>query len=240
MSLTVTPATLTEVTWARDMISAHHYLRKPPDRRSRPLYYAVRVEGIPAGCLAFGRPESTRCFAGGLTYGATDDVSTSRAAYDRWEVLALSRVWFSPDFQPGGRYHDEHGPRCLPGFRDRAGVWRSALASTVIRLAMARVGFDYLTAHPPCFVEQPYQIRAVLSYCDTRRHRGVIYRCAGFQLARCNSDGIETWWTPDVAGLSPAQDTMIRNLALNHPRSIRIRNRERTLFDSLEEANGQG
>jgi hypothetical protein len=68
-----------------------------------------------------------------------------------------------------------------------------------------------------------FELRAVLSYCDTRIHRGTIYRAAGFQLARTNKAGIETWWTPAVAPLAEAQDRDIRARAEITPRSQRIR-----------------
>ena len=116
-------------------------------------------------------------------------------------------------------YDQEH----LPGFTDRRGVWRSTLASTLVRAALGTIGLDYLMAHPPCFVDQPYAIKAVLSYCDTKLHRGVIYRSAGMELARTNERGIETWWTPNVAPLTPFEDRQVRQLAKVHPRSVRIR-----------------
>lgn len=216
--------------WARKMVAAKHYLRSAPDHRSRPLAYVVRLGAEPIGCLWFGRTEATRCFQGGLTYGDLGDVQQGRATWDRWEVLNLSRFWLSPAVQPGGELHSaEH----LPGFRDRKGVWRSTLASSVIQQALARVGFDYLKEFPPVFVEMPFVVRVVSSYCDTRRHRGVIYRATGFRLARTNSDGIETWWTSAVAGLTSEQDRAVRELAAWHPRSVRIRNRSRSLFDMI-------
>jgi len=219
------PATLG---WASDAVSEHHYLHKPPDRRSRPLCYVVRLatHGY-IGCLWFGRPESTRCFHGTLTYGSRQDAAAGRAAYDRWEVLNLSRVWLCSSVQPGG---DLYRPDFLPGFVDRQGHFRSTLASTVIRLALARVGFDYLRLHPPVFVDEPYAIRAVLSYCDTRLHRGTIYRAAGWLLGRRNAAGLETWWTGATAPLLKCQDREIRRLAAVCPRSVRIRDAQRQLF----------
>lgn len=214
--------------WAREAMR-HHYLGRPPDPRCRPLAYAVMIAGRKVGAVWFGRPESTRCYQGLLTYGSRDDVAAGRAAYDRWEVLNLARLWLHRDVQEGGRLHS---PRWLPGFVDRRGVWRSTLASAVIRQALARVGYDYLIAHPPVWVGQPYAIRAVLSYCDTRLHRGVVYRAAGFRLAR-EAGAIQTWWTPEVAPLTEAQDAEVRALAERHPRSVRMRNRGRSLFDGL-------
>lgn len=225
----LSPATAEQRSWAAAAVKAGHYLRSAPDPRSRPFCYVVTVAGQTVGCLWFGRPESTRCYAGELRYGSTDDVVTGRAGYDRWEVLNLSRVWLDPAVQSGGRLCT---PELLPGFRDRKGRWRPSLASELIRAAFARVGFDYLAAHPPCFTAEPYAIRAVLSYCDTRLHRGTIYRAAGMRLARVNGDGIETWWTPDVGGLTAEQDRAVRDLSDRHPRSRRIRERRRSLFDS--------
>jgi hypothetical protein len=78
--------------------------------------------------------------------GSQADVAAGRAQFDRWEVLNLARVWLAPTVQVGGQWHR---PSILPGFTDRRGLWRSTLASTVITEALGRVGYDYLTAHPP-------------------------------------------------------------------------------------------
>lgn len=229
MNITVERAESYHERWAKEMLKAGHYLHTVPDPRTRPLCLIVQatpvgklpiLSGRCVGCLWFGRPEATKCFQGGLTYGSLDDVAGGRAAFDRWEVLNLSRVWFDPIVQPGGAWH---GPRFLPGFIDRKGQWRSALASTAIVAALGMIGYEYLLKHPPCFVEQPYAIRAVLSYCDTRLHKGTIYRAAGFQLARRNRAGIETYWTPAVSPLKAGEDRDVRNLAARHPRSVRIR-----------------
>jgi hypothetical protein len=219
--------------WAQGLVTREHYLHAPVDPRCRPLVYLVHyhyASGAHAaagprcvGLLFFGRPEATRCYDGGLTYGSLGDVQTGRAQYDRWEVLNLARVWFSPIVQPGGLIHRLGPDSGLPGYADRRGVWRSTLASSTIRQALDRIGYDYLAARPPVDCQYPYQIRAVLSYCDTRIHRGTIYRAAGFQLARTNKAGIETWWTPAVAPLAEAQDRDIRARAEITPRSQRIR-----------------
>lgn len=208
--------------WAQRQVTAHHYLHKPVDVRSRPFIYTVTIasRSLPVGCLIFGRPEATRCYQGALTYGSIEDVQGGRACYDRWSVLNLARVWLDPAVQPGGNLH---GPDHLPGYTDRRGVWRSTLASTIIRQALAVVGFDYLRAHPPVDCTYPYQISAVLSYCDLNHHKGTIYRAAGFTLARRNERRIETWYTVDVAPLSAAEDAAIRRLTEQSPRSQRIR-----------------
>lgn len=214
--------------WASGMIAAHHYLHKQPDQRSCPFAYVVRVGDWCAGCVFFGRPQAATCYQGVLTYGSTSDVVAGRAAFDRWEVLSLSRLYLVPAVQSGGMLCK---PGIVPGYLDRKGRFRSCLASAVLRSALAQIGYDYLIAHPPCFLGEPYEIRAVLSYCDTRLHRGTVYRAAGFCLARTNKVGIETWWSGAVSRLTGPQNQAIRELASWHPRSVRIRNHHRTLFD---------
>jgi hypothetical protein len=220
-------ASRTEVAWAQRQVAEHHYLHAPVDPRSRPMVYVVRLVAPkvdrPVGCLIFGRPEAQRCFDGKLTYGSLADIQAGRAQFDRWEVLNLARVWFDPCVQqPGYLYHN---PAYLPGFYDRHYIFRPTLASTVIRQALARVGYDYLTRHSPVDCAYPYQIKAVLSYCDRSRHKGTIYRAADFQLARTNERQIETWYTATVAPLSAEQDADIRRLTETSRRSQRIRGR---------------
>lgn len=229
--IALTTADSAGLAWAQQQVTAHHYLHAPVDPRCSPLAYMVKYHytyGAHAaagpraiGCLIFGRPEATRCYDGALTYGSLADVQARRAEYDRWEVLNLARVWFNSVVQPGGLLHGpEHG---IPGYTDRRGVWRSTLVSWTIGQALARIGLDYLTARPPVDCQYPYQVRAVLSYCDTRLHKGTIYRAAGFTLARTNERGIQTWYTPAVAPLTAEQDAQVRQLAERSPRSQRIR-----------------
>jgi hypothetical protein len=234
--LSITPAGQPDLRWAQAMVAQHHYLKKPVDARSRPLAYVVHLEGwfvyrsLPVGCLIFGRPQASCCYEGQLKYGSAADVERGRARLDRWSVLNLARVWLHPIVQAGG---EACRPGFVPGFTDRRGTWRTAAASWAVRQALARVGHDYLLAYPPVWVEEPYQIRAVLSYCDPDRHKGTLYRAAGFRLARTNEDGVQTWWTEEVAGLTAAQDAAVRRLAAADPRGAAIRGRRRdepTLF----------
>lgn len=218
--------------WAQDRVRQFHYLRKPADQRSRPFAYLVVGDGwadgppwhsAPLGCLIFGRPEATRCYDGNLTYGSQQDVDAGRASFDRWEVLNLARVYISPLIQRGGPFCT---PELVPGYTDRHGVWRPTVASWAINEAQATVGYDYLKAHPPVWVEQPYRIQALLSYCNLELHKGTIYKAAGWSIARRNERGIETWHTTDLCPLSPDEDDEIRKLAEQSERSRRLRARE--------------
>jgi hypothetical protein len=134
-------------------------------------------------------------------------------------VLNLARVYVNPDWQPGGYFYH---PQYIPGFNDRKGVFRSTLASNAINAMAARVGFDYLMQRPPCFLDEPYQIEWLMSYCDTRIHRGTIYKAAGFELYRTNDDGIQTWRLP-LPALSPDQDRQVREAARVSKRSQEYR-----------------
>ena len=214
--VTLELANKAELGWAQRMVTAGHYLRTPVDTRCSVEVYLVLVEGMAVGCLIFGRPEATRCYP---WYGSVEDVTTSRAEVTRWQVLNLARVWLSPAVQAGGAWYE---PDLLPGFVDRNGTWRSTLASTAIRMAVQRIGFDYLMRRPPCFLDEPYEIRWLLSYCDTRLHRGVIYAAAGFQRYRINGRGIETWRAP-LPALTAAQDEQVRDASRRSPRSQRYR-----------------
>lgn len=209
---------------AQATVAAHHYLRRPVDSRCSPMAYEVILDvprdRLRIGVLIVGRPEATRCYDGALTYGALKDVHAGRCQYDRWEILNLARVWLHPAAQAGGTWYD---PAYLPGYTDRRRVWRSTLASHVIGLLRARVGYDYLCQHPPCFPDEPYQIAVLLSYCDTTIHRGTIYRAAGWTLARTNARGLETWYTPDVAPLTNYQNDQVLKRAGQAYRSRRYR-----------------
>lgn len=195
---------------AQQTVTAHHYLHAPVDSRCSPLAYDVILdadsESLRIGVLIFGRPEATRCYDGKLTYGSLADTQAGRAEYDRWEVLNLARVWLHPRAQKGGDLCDHVD---MPGYYDRHGQWRSTLASTAIQEGLGRVNYDYLRTHLPCFPDEPYQIRTVLSYCDTRLHKGTIYRASGFELARVNADGIETWYSTAVAPLTSYENDQI-------------------------------
>ncbi len=207
--LTISPSLRSDgLGWAQRIVTDHHYLHSPVDQRCRPLAYLVELNGERVGCLIFGRPQATRCYVGKLTYGSFDDVKSGRAQNDRWEILNLARVWLDPRIQKGGSDYIHHA------------------ASTVIRQALSVVGYDYLLAYPPVDCAYPYQIRVIMSYCDTRKHNGWIYLASRFKLAWTNSDGIQTYMKRTRA-LTVEQDAKIRTKSERDKRSLRIRS-ERT------------
>ena len=140
-------------------------------------------------------------------------------------MLNLARVLIYPEWQRGGQFCN---PKDVPGFYDRKGEWHSKLASELLLAAVNGIGFAYLTHRPPCFLEEPYEIRWLLSYCDTSLHKGTIYRAAGWELYSTNARGIQTWRVR-VPGLNSWEDKDIRAIAATHPRSVRYRNQRAQL-----------
>jgi hypothetical protein len=67
-------------------------------------------------------------------------------------------------------------------------------------------------------MDEPYQIKWLLSYCDTSKHRGTIYQAARFELYRTNKDGIQTWRLP-LPVLSPEEDMAVRQASMVNARS---------------------
>lgn len=187
--------------WAQTQVTRYHYLHRPVDVRCRPLAYLVLFESEPMGCLIFGRPEATRVLG---WYGSVQDVQAGRCRLTRWEVLNLARVWLHPDLQVGGRCY-------LPN-----------AASWAIGQAIRHVGYDFLLHRPPVWLEEPYELREVLSYCDTRVHQGTLYRAAGFRLSRTNTRGIATYARP-LRPLTPAQRAEIARRSQEDVRARRLR-----------------
>lgn len=176
---------------AQELVRERHYLRKRVDDRCSPLAYELLVQDQRAGVLIFGRPEATRCYNPPF-YGKVSDIGT-RAEVSYWSVLNAARVYILPEYQTGGQFYS---PEHLPGFTDRKGVWKSTLAVDSINEALDAVCVDYLLAKPPCFPDEPYELKYCLSYCDTRIHKGTLYKEAGFELFRTNREGIQTWRKP--------------------------------------------
>lgn len=133
-----------------------------------PWRIKIAAADRPIGYLIVSRPEATRCYP---WYGSVEDVARGRAEITRWQVLNLSRVWLDPAVQPGGTLY---GPETVPGFTDRHGQFRSTLASAAIAQLADQVVTDYLLNRPPFFLDEPYELRWLLSYCDIRWHRGAL------------------------------------------------------------------
>lgn len=208
----------TGVAIAQQLVTAHHYLHKPVDARCSVEAYRVLLGHHGVGVFVLGRPQATACYP---WYGSVGDVESGRASCTRWQVLNLARVYFNPCVQPHGVCHRQES---CPGFIDRRGDFRSTLGSTAIAALADRVVLDYLVARPPCFLDEPYELRWLLSYCDTRIHRGALYRAAGFELFRTNAAGVQTWRLP-LRPLRADEDLRVREASAINARSIEYRRR---------------
>jgi hypothetical protein len=214
----IQPLTRAEIAEAQALVTRAHYLRKPVDPRCSVEGYRITTGARAVGVFLVGRPQATACYP---WYGSVDDVATGRASCTRWQVLNLARVYFDPCVQPGGNLHT---PAYVPGFTDRLSVFRSVLPSRAIAALADRVALDYLVARPPCFLDEPYELRWLLSYCDTRIHRGALYRAAGFEFFRTNKAGVQTWRLP-LRPLTAEEHVRVHAAAAASPRSIAYRNR---------------
>jgi hypothetical protein len=208
--------------WAAELIKRLHYLHAMPHHFSRPYGYRVTLamDDSWAGLLIFNRTQVVyqRGFFGQLSHVAAD-----QAPYTNWQILNLCRVLVNPDCQPGGSlYTATH----LPGYYDRKGEFKSTLASEMIRASVSRIGFDYLMAKPPVFLDQPYEITYLVSYCNTSLHRGVIYRAAGFELY--TNAPIQMYRHP-IPALTPSQHTAIMAASMTDGRANRLRERRMQL-----------
>ncbi len=226
--ITLEPLDRAGVAWANAKVAEFHYLHTPVDSRSSVEGYGVLLPGIGrVGVLLFGRPEATCCYP---WYGSVADVETGRAEVTRWQVLNLARVYFDPLVQKDGfLYSPEH----LPGFYDRKGWWNSSLASTAIKLAAERIRVDYLLRRPPCFLNEPYQLKWILSYCDPRYHKGTLYYASGFERwERDTKDGKLVFRMP-LPPLTAEEDAAVREASLHNPRSIAYRARRAQMSFSI-------
>lgn len=215
--------------WAQRTVSQYHYLHTLVDVRCSPVAYLVLIDGIRVGCLIFGRPEATRAYG---WYGSIED--TQRSLDDprycpltRWQVVNLARVWLSPEIQHGGN-------RYIPN-----------AATYIIGQALKRIPYDYLMVRPIVWCDEPYELRQVLSYCNSSIHQGTLYRAANFRLLRTNEHGIQTY-VRDLRHLSHTEHVAIRNASQRDRRARRLRSEreEKRLqlhglfYATEEESNG--
>jgi hypothetical protein len=161
--------------WLNDVATEHHYMHRPVHQRAVPFGWAVgfdgdvyQADGRPNGFIVYCSIHYTR-LTGEFGYPGLPT---------KWQVLSLARLWLHPDLQTGGALYS---PDILPGFMDRKGIFRSTLATDVIKQSFEQVQDRWLEVHPPRFLDEPYHILKIISYADTRYFSGQIYRAAGFR-----------------------------------------------------------
>jgi hypothetical protein len=101
------------------------------------MAYIIRHLGVPVGLVILGIPHATRCRG----WWGYEGLPT------QWQVVDLSRIWISAYYQRGdmGVYAQ---PGIVPGFTDRRGIWRPAVASWAIGEVLARVQADRVRLGP--------------------------------------------------------------------------------------------
>ena len=163
MTLTIELGESSDVRWAQHMVIEHHYLHQPVDPRARPMVYVIHRNDVRLGLVMLGIPHATKC-AGWWGYPGLPT---------QWQVVDLCRIWIDPELQRGGSLC---APGIVPGFVDRRGEWRPAVASWAISEVLSRVQVDRVRLWPPVLLSEPYHIELAISYHDPRFHRGTIYR----------------------------------------------------------------
>lgn len=201
--------------WSQALVQSNHYLHKRVHPLGRLLSYIIRVGDRNAGCLVFARPQCTRVLG---WFGHLSDVKAGQCRYSQWEILNLARVYILPEFQRGGK---SYRPDILPGFTDRKGVWRSALANTAIEIALDRVVVDYLMLWPPVYLDQPWELRQAISYCHEARFTCTLYLAASFDLVRTHN-GLRTY-ARDLRTLTPLERSTILTASSWDQRARRLR-----------------
>lgn len=190
-----------ELEWCQQQVIAHHYLHKRFDVRCSPVAYLVMLGEERVGCLIFGRPEAQRVNG---WYGSVEDITTGKCRISRWSILNLARVWLHPSIQHEGEHY-------IPN-----------AATFVIGKALRSIVYDFLIEKPPVWIEEPYEILEVLSYCDTKIHHGTLYKASNFSLMRTNDNGIETYVRP-VRRLSHAEKAAIAQASSKDKRCQKLR-----------------
>lgn len=135
------------------MATDYHYMHRPVHQRACPFGWAVVFDG--KAVMSDGLPCGFIMFAS-IHFTKLRGEFGYPGLPTKWQVLSLARLWLHDDLPKNG-------------------------ASCVIAKALKLVQRQWLRIHPPRFPDQPYHIRKIISYADTRYHRGTIYRAANFR-----------------------------------------------------------
>ncbi len=142
-----------ERNWLNAMAVDHHYMGKAVHPRACPFGWAVEFDG--ELYHSDGKPCGFIIFAS-VHFTRLKGEFGYPGLPTKWQILLLSRLWL----------HDD-----LPRNSE----------TCVIGKALRMVQRRWLDVHPPRFLDEPYHIVKVISYADTRFHRGTIYRAANFR-----------------------------------------------------------
>lgn len=136
-----------------ELAKRYHYMHREIHQRSCPFGWAVSFDGNLF--QSDGAPSGFIIFSS-IHYTKLKGEFGYYGLPTKWQVLSLSRLWL----------HDN-----LPRNSETVTI------SKALRMVQRR----WLEVHPPRFPDEPYHIRKVISYADTRYHTGTIYRAANFR-----------------------------------------------------------
>jgi hypothetical protein len=139
--------------WLNEMTTKYHYMHRPIHQKSCPFGWAISFDG--QLYQPDGKPSGFIIFAS-IHFTRLGDEFGYPGLPTKWQVLSLSRLWL----------HDD-----LPRNSE----------TRVISMALKQVQRRWLEVHPPKFLDEPYHVRKIISYADTRYHEGTIYRAANFR-----------------------------------------------------------
>jgi hypothetical protein len=138
-----------------EMTVKYHYMHRPIHNRACPFGWSVLFDG--ERFQPDGTPSGFIIFAS-VHFVRLRDEFGYPGLPTKWQVLCLSRLWL----------HDD-----LP---------RNSETCTIAK-ALKLVQRRWLEVHPPRNPDEPYHVRKIISYADTRYHNGTIYRAANFREA---------------------------------------------------------
>jgi hypothetical protein len=164
--------------FVRGAIEECHYLHRWPDPRSEPFGYCLSLDGQTSA--ADGRPFGAVVFKL-LQHKRQQGLFGYPGLPTQWQVLDLARVWIHPDLQAYAWMGT-----------DRSGRLRLMDLNAFSRMtsaAIRRVQRDWLEWHGVRYLDEPYHIELIVSYCDRTHHQGTGYKAAGFTLWGETSDG---------------------------------------------------
>lgn len=175
-----------------------HYLHRWPDPRSLPFAYALYVPDRWA-IRGAGDLETGYYAPDGRLYGLVvmkkPQHHQQRGLFGykglptSWQVLDLARVWIHPRLQM-----DHYAKGVSPNSKlNEAGFKTYDLRplnvfSQLVSKVLKHVQADWLDHHPPRFLNLPYHIEVIISYCDLAHHDGAAYRASGFTWNGYSSD----------------------------------------------------
>lgn len=168
--------------WARSVWLNDHYMGQGINGRGSPeTHMVIREEGKitddgfvadrrdRVGIITFSRMQSSYCRG---WYGSYEQVAAGLAKQSQWEMLSLARFWLDP------RLQDESHPWYI-----------EYVASQILSKSLLTIVYDYLVLHPPAFPLLPWEIKEIISYCNSDLFTGALYTACGFTLARENTSG---------------------------------------------------